>query len=499
MENLTKHKERNEIDMKKPNIVFIFADQHNGSIMKNAGDKYINTPNLDKLAANGVKFNNCYCASPLCVPSRMSLLTGKLPINCGVYNNNQTLHSDYATFAHSTNIAGYETVLSGRMHFYGHDQYHGFEKRLVGDNTPLHHGYDILEANFGNLKTSVLQHPDGLTKSGKGSSAVYSFDNDVVAGTISYLENREDDRPLMMTVGLFAPHPPFVGDPERYDYYKSILPDAPVDQEFKDKLHPAVKQWLECRKVYDISEDHWRSMRAAYYSMVEFLDGNVGRIIDKVEETLGLDNTIIIYSSDHGEGLGINGIPWKGTFYEASAKVPLIISYPKSYGRGIEHNENISLLDVSATITAMAEGPQLPKVDGISLLPVLEGSEKLAENRSIISQVGTYAGKLDKPSAMVKKGNYKLVEYYGFDYPQLFDVEIDPLEIHNLALDDKYSDILKEMKTTLDSCWDGKYVLDFCDKSAENFAVLKNWSNSTHFPMPKRWEVNKEVNEVIGV
>ena len=125
---------------KKPNIVFIVTDQHNAKVMGNAGDPYVRTPNLDRLAENGVKFDNCYCAAPGCVPSRGAFITGKLPNDNGSHSNACYVSSNQPTVAHSLTIAGYETVLSGRMHFSGADQLHGFEKRLVGDINSFYKG-----------------------------------------------------------------------------------------------------------------------------------------------------------------------------------------------------------------------------------------------------------------------------------------------------------------------------------------------------------------------
>lgn len=484
--------------MSKPNIVFILSDQHNASVMGHCGDPYIQTPNLDKLAQRGVNFQRCYCASPLCVPSRMSLLTGMLPQANSVYNNNQTLRSDLATFAHSANVAGYETLLCGRMHFYGHDQYHGFERRLVGDNTPLHHGYDIIKENFGSLWTSVLQKRDGLTNSGYGDSAVYQFDHDVTQGAISYLEGRTDERPLLMTIGLFAPHPPFVGHKDRYEHYKAILPDAHCGEDFHKTMHPGLKQWLSQRGVYDTTPEEWRTMRAAYYAMVEALDANIGKIYDTIERTLGLDNTIVVYASDHGEGMGINGIPWKGTFYDASTRVPLIVSWPKHFQQNTQVTDLTSLLDLSATFVDITGGPSLPQGQGISLVDTLHGNAPDTTQRIIHSQVGTYPGKADQPSAMVVQGNYKLISYHGFDHVQLFDVSNDPYEETDLSLLPAYATIKQTLLSALAEQWDGQKALDFCNQTQAHFSILQQWSNTTHFPMPQRWESDIARNHLDG-
>lgn len=486
--------------MKKPNIVYIISDQHNASVMKTAGDAFVSTPNLDALADNGVRFDTCYCASPLCVPSRMSLLTGQLPQKCDVMSQQQILDSALATFAHSATAGGYQSILCGRMHFGGHDQYHGFEQRLVGDNGPKHHGRDraVLEKNFGDFATCVPQRRDNLKMAGSGSSAVYQFDNDVTHGAIEFLENRTDERPLLLTVGLFAPHPPYVAPKERFEYYKSVLPDPVISKEFRENMHPQTKLWLDSRDAYDVTMEEWRNMRAAYYAMVEFLDYNVGRVVETAKRILGEENTIFIYSSDHGEGMGINGMPWKLTFFDPSAKVPLILSCPSQYKSGLVVKEPMSLLDLTATMTAICQSPSLPHAFGMDLSNVLSGAETMADDRTIISQIGCHIvsppAKPDIPGAMIRKGRYKLIKHHGFDLPQLFDMELDPLETHNLAQEHDYQTLVKNLSEELTLYWNEEQAHRTALDNMEHFKILTQWGQAMRTNLDEQWAVDTAVN-----
>jgi choline-sulfatase len=475
--------------MSKPNIVFIFSDQHHHGVMGNVGDKYIRTPNMDKLAEKGTKFTNTYTNCPVCAPARMSLLSGQLPLNHGCLLNQATLDANIPTFAHSMNIGGYQTVLAGRMHIYGTDQYRGHELRITGDNTPLYVGYANLENNLGkDLKFTILQKRDGIDKSGGGHCVVQEFDNAVTEDALEFLETRNDDRPLMMTVGLFSPHPPFIADMDKYKYYYDRIEDAPIHPDFEKNIHPAIVEWRRRRNLDGVSKEDWRRVRAAYYANVEFLDENIGRIVEKAKETLG-ENTIFIYSSDHGESMGINNIVWKTTFFECSVKIPLIFSGP-----GIEEGRTVEglacLNDVTRTLIEYGEGPELPKPYGMSLKNVLENKEEIDKDRSIISQIGTYGKNkddLDLPSAMIRKGEYKLVSYHGYERASLYNVEKDNLCGNDIGRDSNFDEIKDELLNELNEKWDGEKALRLSLEALDNFFVTSKWANTTRSPMMEKF------------
>ena len=208
----------------QPNIIYFFSDQHHFAKSGFMGDRFAVTPNLDSLAQNGVTLDTCYCNSPLCVPSRSSMLTGLLPSRTGILNNMQMLPSDRVTLAHSLTNAGYETVLAGRMHFTGYDQRHGFEKRLTGDITASFPGTDNEAEVYECLKGTSYQARIALELSGKGSSAVLKYDEGVISDTCAFLRDRKDKRPLFLLVGTYGPHCPYVAYEKWYDYYYEKLP-----------------------------------------------------------------------------------------------------------------------------------------------------------------------------------------------------------------------------------------------------------------------------------
>lgn len=480
----------------RPNIVVIMSDQHHFGVMGNMGDPYVRTPNMDALAARGTKFANTYTNSPVCVPARMAFLSGQLPLDNGCLINENTLDPQIPTFAHSMNIAGYETVLAGRMHLYGLDQYRGNEVRLTGDNTPIFWGYNNLEKILNKeLKFTILQKRDGITLSGDGYSCVQQYDKDVVHDAVTYLEQRTDDRPLMMTVGLFAPHPPYIADKELYDYYYDLLEDPEQDPLFEETLHPAIVDWRRRRHIEDIPMEEWRRVRAAYYANVEELDRRIGEVVDCVERTLGLENTIVVYVSDHGDSIGINNLIWKTTYFDSSVKVPMMFAGP-GICEGVVVKEPACLLDLTRTLIEYGGGPELPKPYGMSLMPILHGQTALDPDRSIISHIGTY-GKdrrdRDLPSAMIVKGSYKLISYHGYEQPSLFDIAADPKETNDLGADPAYAGVCSALLEELSQTWDGERALQVCDYGMDCFEVQREWSNKTRFKLVNK--IYDTVNE----
>jgi len=479
--------------MKKPNIIFIISDQHNYKVSGFMGNKFVKTPNMDKLAKKGVSMTKCYCNSPLCIPSRSSMLSGLLPSKTGIFNNMQCLPSDRATFVHSLSVAGYDTVLSGRMHFNGPDQRHGFEKRLVGDITPSFPGYDNFPKMFEELKGTPHQSREAIEKSGSGSSAVYKFDTAVTEAACRYIINREDKRPLFMVVGMFSPHCPYVAHKEWYDYYYNLLPTTEVvNNEYKKTLHPAIQKWIKLRGVDNITNEEFRRVLAAYYALVTFLDINIGKIVDVIEKTFDLDNTVIIYGSDHGDSLCEHGLFWKTNLYEGSSRVPLIFSWKGVFKENYKYSGLTSLVDIAPTLLDIAHARKLPVMDGESFFISLKTGEDISKDRSIISQLGDIKG--DYPSAMIRRGEYKLVVHYGYEKPQLFNLSEDPNELNDLGADSQYSEIVKLLKDELFSYWDPDKAYRDVNISMEHYKLLKDWVGKVGWTPLEEWETKKGDN-----
>jgi choline-sulfatase len=477
---------RNEVVKKKKHIVYILSDQHNPEIMGNAGDPYVRTPNIDRLYAEGTSLEHCYCGSPLCVPSRTALLTGKLPSRTGIWNNMQCLPTHVPTFANSLTANGYETVLSGRMHFVGWDQRHGFEKRFVGDITPSFIGEDNEEEIYGSFKRSSGQNTVSVKKSGAGDSAVLHFDRDVVDAACTYLQERTDDRPLFLTVGLYGPHCPYIAPKELYDHYYRVLPEIPFwDKEKKDAMHPAIRAWYGNRKLESVTREDVRRIRAAYYAMVELLDGYVGQVVETVRKTIGLEDTVIIYGSDHGDNIGTHGMFWKTNFYDAAARVPMVFVNRELFKAGATVGGVTSLLDLAPTILEATGSIQLGSYDGQDILENLKEGKPVSEDRMVFSLCSDIKG--DNPSAMVRHRQYKLVVYAGYEDCQLFDLEKDPRELQDLSADPSLQPLVQRMRSALAQVWDEDRALEQLKQSKMDFSLMKTWFDTVRPPLVEEW------------
>lgn len=482
--------------MEKPNIIYFLSDQHNFNISGFMGDPYVKTPNFDQLAENGTVLDQCYCNSPLCVPSRSSMLSGLLPSETGILNNMQMLPSDRVTMAHSLTNAGYETVLCGRMHFSGLDQRHGFSKRLVGDITSSFPGVDNELEMYGYLRGTSYQGRVGVEKVGKGSSAVLKFDEAVIKAACSFLHERDKSDPLFLLVGTYAPHCPYVAYEKWFDYYMTVLPDpALVREEYPVSRHPAMQKWIELRDVGDITNEQLRRIRAAYYALITFTDENFGKVLAAAKQTLDMENTVIVYTSDHGDNAGEHGLFWKTNFYEGASRVPAVISWPGRIKKHRRLQALTSLVDIAPTFIDIAGAQPLPHMDGISLLPYLESGEEPPE-RSVISILGDIKG--DNPSAMIRKGDYKLVLHYGYDAPQLFDLKNDPHENNDLGTKAKYRQIISQLSHELAGYWNGEEANEQLRRSKAHYEMLRQWINRIGWTPVEEWEKHPEDNYING-
>lgn len=461
--------------MKQPNIIMILTDEHSGRIVHSYGDPWVRTPNMDRLAEEGVLIENAYCNSPLCVPSRCSMLSGKMPHTTGIYNNAQTLQSDRATFVHSLGAAGYETVLCGRMHFVGPDQRHGFEKRLVGDITTAVLGISFAEQRYGYFSKCSMPGRAGIERSGKGECAVMAYDRDVAQAAVRYLEERSDDRPLFLVVGLYGPHSPYVAPEELYDYYHEILPKPETlsEQDFED-MHPFERTFLENRGLGRETSEEILRVRAAYYGMTEFEDRLLGSVMDCAEQCLDPENTLMVYTSDHGDGLGYHGMFWKSNMREESLRIPMIFKWKGKLPEGKRFTGLASLLDLAPTFTGAADAPPLPGAEGRNLLPNLLAGRDLPYDHPVISEICDIKG--EDPAAMIRIGKYKLISYHGYEDPVLYDLENDPEEKRDLVKAGEEEEIMAMLLSELNAVWDGKKAKEQREEFREHMLLMRSWA-----------------------
>lgn len=488
----------------RPNLLYIHSDQHNPTVLGCYGDALVETPNLDRLAAQGAMFDSVYCSSPICVPSRMSMLTARHPYQNQVWTNNHILDSGIPTLAHSMGAAGYQPVLVGRMHSVGPDQLHGYAKRLVGDHSPNHLG------GGGGVDRGVLNGTAGpervsLVRSGPGQSAYQVHDEDVAATAVDYLNHLGvqkrafgDIEPFSLSVGLMLPHPPYVARAEDYERYAADM-TMPSRPERHDQVsHEYIRRWREYTGIVDVSDEEILRSRAAYWGLCHRVDCLVGDILAALEANDLADNTLIVYTSDHGDMQGEHGLWWKHVFYEESVRVPLIMHWPGVIDPGQRIDRVVSAVDVTASLLDALDAPALPGSPGRSVLGLISDARPTPEWEDVAFSeycADQYTPDGESYHRMVRSGPWKLVYYHGIE-PQLFNLQEDPGEMHDRAADPSCRAIRAELTQRVLAGWDPDAIAETMVYKREEASVLRTWANRTEPQESYRWPLRPEMNRL---
>ena len=306
----------------QPNILFIQVDQLAAQFLRCYGDKICHAPNLERLAAQGTVFETAYCNFPLCSPSRASMATGKLCSDIGAFDNAAELPASIPTYAHYLRAAGYQTALSGKMHFIGPDQHHGFERRLTPDLYPADFSW---VPNWGDEGERDTNDPRSVTIAGVCERSMQiDFDDLVTFNAVQHLYDMargDDHRPFFLQVSYTHPHEPYLCQKEYWELYEDAeitLPDVPALSADQHDAHSV--RLLSDFGMLNIRFDDADILtaRRAYYGSISYLDAKIGTLLDTLERTGQRDNTVIVFTSDHGEMLGERGMWFKKHFYEPS-------------------------------------------------------------------------------------------------------------------------------------------------------------------------------------
>ena len=476
-----------------PNLLFIFSDQHCWKVAGCYGDKVVATPNLDRLARQGVVFDNAYCPSPVCVPSRMAMLTGCYPHTQDCWANDDYLASDRPTMAHALGAAGYQPTLIGRLHALGPDQLHGYAVRQVGDHSPNWIG--IARHDMGVLAGTNDPGPGSLSKSGPGMASYELKDLDVVAAAEDWLGQYDRSQPFALTVGLMLPHPPYVAQPDDFARYAATVGPARLPRPPNE--HPWLAWWRENRGIEQVADTDAVAARAAYYGLVTAMDRMIGRLLDALDASGRADDTLVVYASDHGEQLGERGLWWKHTFYEESVKVPLILRWPCQLPRGERRGQVVNLIDLTATMLDALSAPALPNAEGRSFLHVARDGAApwLDETFSeyCTDAVPEWVGGMAVQQRMVRSGRWKLVHYEGYR-PQLFDLEADPQELSDLAEDPRYAALRGQLLAKVTARWDGRAIARRMARRRLDKDLLGAWTRAVTPQDAFRWQVLPQQN-----
>ncbi len=439
-----------------PNILLIMSDEHAPMYSSTYGHPIVQSPNMDRLAENGVTFENAYCNSPICSPSRMSFMTGQYVHHIGSWDNGSPLPSDTVTWAHLLREVGYDAVLCGKQHFCGLDQLHGFRTQLARD---LHAelwtkgGVPRGAAKWSQGIKKPSRPWGGLAEAGPGTTESIEVDDLVQEEALKFLRDPgRKDQPWALNVSFIAPHFPLVVPERFFNLYPEDEIDMPEIPEGHLENQPAAIQRMResFGLIDDFPEELVRRGRAGYYGLITYLDEKIGQLLDVLEETGQAENTLIMHFSDHGEMNGEHGMWRKSNHYEASARIPMQISWPGVLPSGIRIPGVVSLVDMVATFLEAAGVSDVVPLDGDSLMPLMNGTEDEWKDEAFSEYM---AHGVIRPTAMLRRGPFKLSYSLG-DPLQLFNVVEDPNEFENLAEKPEYQTIKNELQDSLLAEWD---------------------------------------------
>lgn len=438
----------------KPNVLILMVDQLNGTLFPDGPAQWLHTPNLKRLAEQSTRFANTYTASPLCAPGRAAFMSGQLPSKNQVYDNAAEFSSSIPTYAHHLRRAGYHTCLSGKMHFVGPDQLHGFEERLTTDIYPADFGWTPDYRKPGERIDWWYHNMGSVTGAGVAEiTNQLEYDDEVAhhaTRKLYDLARGADQRPWCLTVSFTHPHDPYVARQKYWDLYADCAHLQPQvaampysDQDAHSQRIFDANDW----RSYEITDTMIERSRRAYFANISYLDEKIGEILGVLEATGQSAN--IIFVSDHGDMLGERGLWFKMSFFEGSARVPLMISSP-DMTPGLVHAP-VSTIDLCPTLCDLA-GLEMDEVApwtaGESLVPLGQGAERLSPVMMEYAAEASYA-----PMVSLRLERWKF-NRCAIDPDQLFDLEADPNELHNLAALPEHQEVVSRLSAEVDARWD---------------------------------------------
>ena len=499
-----------------PNIVFIISDQHKLESTGAYGSKLSKTPNIDALAKTGVLFKNCYTPAPVCAPARASLITGMYPYANGAiyhkapikmpngkiknlgsgYLRETGYHDGIVTLAEIFKQQGYITASPGKMHVHGELQKNVDEEHKAGnamgfDEISLryytyfpggHYQDEVGEdtymryrqfKKYGKVRKGGSMHLNTEYVATLVQEEDKNFDMVVANKSVEFINTRgKDGKNFFMHVGFEKPHAPFTTTQKYLDQHNPSDYKLPTtyDDWYKKGKYPWVPNWVHSGIPKNLNKA--QNVMAAYNACITEMDDMVGRVIQALKDQNLYDNTIIIYTTDHGEHLFEHGLRGKHNMYEDAVNVPFIISYPKAFKQNVTNNSLVSFIDLMPTFSELIDAQTPETAQGVSLVETLKEGKEL-KDRVVYSEFRGADYNLlpkakDVPSRMMRKGDYKFIYTHGI-IDQLYNIKEDPNELNNLIFDENHQEIYQEMY----------------------FQTLKNWFFQKYTPIAAKLKKNK--------
>jgi choline-sulfatase len=440
----------------KPNFVVFMLDQLAPQCMPTYGNTVAQMPALSAFAEAAVVFDAAYSNYPLCAPARYAFMAGRLPTKIGAWDNAAEFMAEIPTFAHHLAALGYDTTLSGKMHFCGPDQLHGFHRRLTTDVYPSDFAW-VPNWDQPEARLDWFHNMDVVRQAGICTRSAYlDFDDEVVFHAKRHLfdlARRPDDQPFCLVVSLISPHDPYLTRQEHWDRYRHDDIDMPRLGIGDVTMDPHSRRLINGIGMQDPAPTpaEVRNARHAYYGSLTNIDQRFADLMQALRESGFADNTVTIVTGDHGDMLGERGLWFKMNWFENSARIPLIVHAPGRF-RSRRVPAAVSQIDILPTLLDLArDGRDLHAeviTDGRSLLPHLTGGMGHDE------AIGEYTGEgASAPGIMIRRGPYKFI-HCPTDPDQLYDLTADPLEVSNLASLPQHAGRVAGLRQEIAQGWD---------------------------------------------
>ncbi|MDA0989154.1 MAG: sulfatase-like hydrolase/transferase [Verrucomicrobia bacterium] len=442
----------------RPNILLVMTDSLAPQFTGPYGDPVGHTPAQDDLAAHGVVFENAYCNSPLCVPSRASIVTGRMPSDLGCLDNGNPFSSEIPTMGHVLRSVGYETTIVGKMHFLGHDQEHGFDRVALEQDYTSGYSPNHFRLAY-QWDGPVAGNPMGDDWMGpsyvNGEAWVdyrhhFDLDEGIHKAALAFLDGKDaTSDPFFCCVSYHHPHNPFWAPASRHAELRDRHIPLPSVADPSDLLHGPMDQWLQAfHYVPEVADqlmepDNLRWLYETYYAMVLDVDRRLQALRDRLVGRGLAPNTAVIFCSDHGDMLAQRGMIQKRTFYEHASRVPLICSFPGHWAERYRCETPVSLLDLLPTLADLTQASVPDGLSGRSLLTCLTDGREPAT----VPVFCEYHGEgVHAPCFMVRDGDHKYIYVHGHE-ERLYNLRTDPDEKQNLAGNAQVADVLTRLRS----------------------------------------------------
>ena len=444
----------NLIQLKPANLLFILSDQHSRDVAGCYGHPSVQTPNLDRLAADGTRFTSAYTNCPICVPARASLATGRYVHQLGNWDNAFPYHGEVPSWGHRLRAAGYTVDSIGKLHFRSTDDDNGFSREI----DPLH----VVDGEGDVLsclreEAPVRDKRPGIETAGPGDSTYLHYDASNADHACQWIyEHAGDTKPWMLFLSFVCPHPPYIAPPE--DFARYPIEDVVLPSQWRQADWPRHPAWEECRRSLNHREQFdeaiIRKMIAAYWGTCTYLDRQIGRVLDALEGSGRRDSTRVIYTSDHGESAGARGLFGKHTMYEESAAVRLLMAGPEVPQDRVVSTP-VSLVDCFPTVLPGLGVESAVADDDLPGRSLWEMACEADGDRTVLSEYHAVGSR--NATYMLRDSRYKYIYHVG-EPPQLFDISTDPAECNDLASYSGHQELLEKFEGRLRGLLDPEEV-----------------------------------------